>query len=341
MDPRLWAAIEGLLRDAHEEGEFLLCRISGGRNNQIFVVTAASGQRYCLKCYHCEGEGRSNRLDREFDFLQCAWKKGIRQVPRPIEKDARHRMGLYEFVEGSRPAEAEVDGSLIGQAAAFCRLINGLRDEPAAKALDSACDCCFSVRQHIRSVERRLGHLEELSNTEPWQSHALHLLRNKARPVFDRAVKRLMGSGDELDASLPKQEQGLSPSDFGFHNCLVMPNGSVKFIDFEYAGWDDLAKLVADFFTQPDYVVPLAYFDKASEDIMSVFPDPEPHVRRARLLLPLHRLKWSLIVLNDFLPDGRRRRAFASDNLGGRERLEGQLAKATSILDSIDGYFIA
>ena len=51
----------------------------------------------------------------------------------------------------------------------------------------------------------------------------------------------------------------LSPSDFGFHNALVDDDGQVTFLDFEYAGRDDPAKLVSDFFCQPEIPVPLDY----------------------------------------------------------------------------------
>src|SRR6185503_11886129 len=42
----------------------------------------------------------------------------------------------------------------------------------------------------------------------------------------------------------------LSPSDFGYHNAVLADDETVRFFDFEYAGWDDPAKLVCDFFNQ-------------------------------------------------------------------------------------------
>ena len=38
-----------------------------------------------------------------------------------------------------------------------------------------------------------------------------------------------------------------SPSDFGFHNILC-EDGRLNFVDFEYAGIDDLAKSARRFF---------------------------------------------------------------------------------------------
>ena len=54
---------------------------------------------------------------------------------------------------------------------------------------------------------------------------------------------------------LDQQDRCLSPSDFGFHNALAQGE-TVRFIDFEYAGWDDPAKTVCDFFHHPGVPVP-------------------------------------------------------------------------------------
>ena len=50
----------------------------------------------------------------------------------------------------------------------------------------------------------------------------------------------------------------LSPSDFGFHNIL-QSEGRLNFLDFEYAGRDDLAKLLSDFRLCPEIKVKKKY----------------------------------------------------------------------------------
>ena len=47
----------------------------------------------------------------------------------------------------------------------------------------------------------------------------------------------------------------------GFHNAVVQCNSKVKFIDFEYAGWDDPAKTAADFIFQPQVPPPYDCFE--------------------------------------------------------------------------------
>ena len=51
--------------------------------------------------------------------------------------------------------------------------------------------------------------------------------------------------------SFPQRLRVLSPSDFGFHNALRRPDGTIVFVDFEYFGWDDPAKMMADAMLHP------------------------------------------------------------------------------------------
>ena len=63
------------------------------------------------------------------------------------------------------------------------------------------------------------------------------------------------------DEILAVDKRCLSPSDFGFHNSILDDNGRYYFLDFEYSGWDDPAKMVSDFFLQPAVSVSFEYFD--------------------------------------------------------------------------------
>jgi hypothetical protein len=120
----------------------------------------------------------------------------------------------------------------------------------------------------------------------------------------------------------------LSPSDFGFHNALQGPDGALQFLDFEYAGWDDPAKTVCDFFCQPACPVSLDFWNAFAADIAQTTTDPELTAQRFTLLLPMYRLKWCCIMLNDFLPAGAGRRRFAIQDCDEAKRKEQQLTKA-------------
>ena len=59
-----------------------------------------------------------------------------------------------------------------------------------------------------------------------------------------------------LTEELRQETMCIFSSDFGFHNALIDESGTVYLLDFEYAGWDDPAKLVCDFSNQPDMLLP-------------------------------------------------------------------------------------
>ena len=108
----------------------------------------------------------------------------------------------------------------------------------------------------------------------------------------------------------------------------------ITFIDFEYAGRDDPAKLVCDFFCQPEVPVPLAHFDTFASGVAAALDLDARHIARMRLLLDAYRIKWTCIMLNDFLPLDAARRAFADQ--GAREkRCREQLDKVTAALAAI------
>ena len=52
------------------------------------------------------------------------------------------------------------------------------------------------------------------------------------------------------------RHRALSPSDFGLHNAMRDEDGRLRFIDFEYFGWDDPVKLVSDTALHPGSELP-------------------------------------------------------------------------------------
>ena len=142
-------------------------------------------------------------------------------------------------------------------------------------------------------------------------------------------------AGIPMEQELGPDDRCLSPSDFGFHNALVDDTERVTFLDFEYAGRDDPAKLVSDFFCQPEIPVPLDYHADFIARIADGFGLGEKGRARCRMLLDAYRIKWTCIILNDLLPVGAARRAFADE--GSRAaRCAAQLAKAEAKLAGLN-----
>jgi hypothetical protein len=141
-----------------------------------------------------------------------------------------------------------------------------------------------------------------------------------------------MSFADELDWS----RRTLSPSDFGFHNALRQPDGRIIFLDFEYFGWDDPAKMIADFLLHPAMALSAELNRIFALAIFRRFADWPDLVRRVESVYPLFGLKWCMIMLNEFLPESYLRRQFAAGAPEDRSALQRQqLDKARQMLRRI------
>jgi hypothetical protein len=85
--------------------------------------------------------------------------------------------------------------------------------------------------------------------------------------------------------------------------------------------------MVCDFFCQPEMPVPLDYFPAFRDSVITKAAERENLRERIQLLMPVYRMKWCCIMLNDFHPEGNRRREF-SNRTSRLERMAKQLRKA-------------
>ena len=304
-----------------------LVPLTGGANNRVLRVETAAGPAIA-KAYFRHPSDPRDRLGAEWAFARFAWAAGVRCVAQPLAVAPAAGLGLFAWLDGQ--AIAEATPARVEQAGAFIRALNAARWRPLASRLPIASEACFSLAEHLATVGRRVEHLS--TRAEP---PAQDFARTELLPVWHQVRDFVRDSGWALDGILPVTARCVSPSDFGFHNARERRDGTVDFLDFEYAGWDDPAKLICDFFCQPRVPVPRHWFDGFAEAIAASFPDPAAVVARARLLLPVYQVKWVCIRLNEFLPGGAQRRAFArpGEPLGSRQAR--QLAEARAAVHQL------
>lgn len=305
-----------------------LLPLTGGANNRVYRVETTSGPAI-LKAYFRHPTDPRDRLGAETAFARYAWAVGVRCIPQLLAASPHDGLALFEFIDGQPLTEATE--AVMEQASQFIRLVNAARWRPLAARLPTASEACFSLAEHLGTVAHRVERL-----TRQAEPPAQEFVRREVLPVWQRVVRSVTNRPASLHAVVPIPARCISPSDFGFHNALQQRDGSVYFLDFEYAGWDDPAKLICDFFCQPRVPVPLQQFDWFAEAIAANFPDSAAVVARARLLLPVYRVKWICIRLNEFLPADHRRRQFALAGDRLSERQAQQLVQARAALDEFE-----
>ncbi len=313
------------------------CTVGG--NNRTFKITTADGVFIGKQYFRHPGDTR-DRLAAEFAFLSYAENAAPGLTPRPLACDSKRGCALYEFVDGQALRVGDITAEQVDRAADFFCALNAPNSRSSAN-LPMASEACFSIRDHLELVEARLRSLLEITPQDDND--------RSARPFFEelgvcwRALAgdvraRAAEAGLDVSAPLSLGQRCISPSDFGFHNALREDSGAIRFLDFEYAGWDDPAKMTGDFFAQLAVPVPGHFFERFVERAMSPFRDHHSLILRAGLLRPVYQVKWCCIALNVFLPVHLARRQFADPGVDITALKRVQLGKAEKLLRSLHGH---
>ncbi len=318
---------ERLLREAPAS----LVPLGGGRNGRVWRVTAG-GQSYALKEYFRHAADTRDRLASEYEGLRFLWRNGVRGVPEPLCADREAGCALYALVEGRKIPGPAISAADIEAAVSFLSELKDLAGLAESKALPVAAEACFSADALAANLQARLDRLLAHQEDEGGNPAFRAFMAEEFLPAFRRvlawSLDRLAGHGE-----LPQAERTLSPSDFGFHNALCRADGQWVFLDFEYFGWDDPAKMAADFLLHPGMELAEERKRQFASGLLRRFADHRTMAERLPYLYPLYGLKWCLILLNEFLPEHLLRRRFAAPPGGDRQALEReQLAKARRML---------
>jgi len=304
--------------------------LAGGGNNRAYHVDTPSAS-FLLKAYYHHPDDPRNRLHHEFSFSTLLNDNNITQIARPVAADPESHHALYEFICGPKLAPDQVDTARVLECADFFVEINEIRAIQAAQPIPNASEASFSVENHLLSIKNRLNRLKNSPVELEIDQQAADFVQHKLEPAAEGVFETIEMSKLSRARILEAKERCLSPSDFGFHNAIIADDGRLHFIDFEYAGWDDPAKMVGDFFSQPAISAPLEYCRVFVDRILQ-HNDYDAQVRlRIQLLLPLYRIKWCCIILNEFLQGEARRRqqALGTDP---EERKQQQLSLARTWL---------
>lgn len=312
--------------------------IPGGGNNRLYRITVNDGQRYAVKVYWCDARDRRDRLATEFDSLTFMWGSGLRCVPAPVLRDKAGSFAVYEYVPGEKPDSHHVKTGDVGQVIRFLARLKEVSRSEGASSLEAASDACFSVADVVTGVRQRLKRLRDVPDNGVHGRELAMFLDQELEPFFEQAVtgavELLRQTGLSLDTELPPVERTLSPSDYGFHNALRRDDGSLVFVDFEYFGWDDPAKMVVDFLQHPAMSLSTEQKRYFLENMIDVFG--ETLRDRVRLTYPLHGAAWCARLLNEFIPEHASRREFAfRETDRGRPEPAMQLRKARGKLEQI------
>ncbi|PPR79039.1 MAG: hypothetical protein CFH01_00650 [Alphaproteobacteria bacterium MarineAlpha2_Bin1] len=300
------------------------------KNNRLYYVVANDNKEYALKSYSKNELHESNRLNVEFDSLNYLFNYGNFNIPRPIARSAKENCGIYSWINGEKVNNiCEKD---IYQVVNFIEQLYILSEKKDSFNLPNAKESCFSADVMVRQIISRYNLLNKVS---PFYNELSEFLRYDFEPLLTPLLNLTKDNYRNLNLDFNNEINNkfkiLSPSDFGFHNSIRNYNGKLFFIDFEYFGWDDPAKLVGDFLLHPaieDINFLISEWKLFYKLILNTFKDDDKFSVRLLLNLPLLSMRWSLILLNEFLQNNWERRVFSGEKKLRTTILKNQLKKA-------------
>jgi len=300
-------------------------RVSGGRNNRIFKLCGQHGSA-ALKVYYRSSEDRRDRFAAERAFYEIAAKRRV-SAPNLLDSDQRLGVSLLGWIEGT-PIGKIINEEEIGAAARFLVEINESAGADAEVPFE-ASEACFTIADHLELLQRRVS---KLSGATRETSALADFVRSTLSPFAER-VRRALQSGDSREFHSTGWRRILSPGDFGLHNAMREKAGRIVFFDFEYSGWDDPVKTVADVFLQPEKPVEWKFLPTFCSQLHA-WPGLE---ERVRLWLPFFAAKWAVILLGPAAKDAAQRRKFAGEETD-EAMIECQVGKARIVIERGNGF---
>lgn len=333
MTERLKAAVENIMQTEPVR----LCRLYGGRNSQVWKVDLADGRTVAAKKYFQRpraglGTDLNPRLESEWRALSFLAANGLDNVPRPLARDERQALAVYGFLEGRSPVRHGGREDYVAALAAFMERLRSLRGRPGAADLPSASEAAVDAADLIWQLNGRLARLRQVDSKIGCGAELHRFLDQQLEPALESHLAEFRPASP-LVAGLAI----LSPSDFGFHNAIALPDNRMGFVDFEHFGWDDPAKLIVDTMLHPNEAMSLspAQAQAFRRHMLEIHDDDRGLQGRVERLRPMLVLKWALILLNEFISDEADRRTQAGWN-PSRPNLFRQLAKAERMLKRLD-----
>lgn len=289
--------------------DFQATKKDGGINNSVFVLETGR-KKFIIKIYPKNRHGSLRRLKAESDFLSYANSVCPEFTPKLIAVNQNIQSILMEYCEGTSIADISLNKEKgVHSAVLFMKQLNNKREEARKVISQQATEGFHRISEHIENVRLRLKTLNS--------NHISKKLRDRSNSIIEKLhttfnitnerVKKHLNNSDHLDRII-QDSFFVSPGDFGFHNAIMKRN-SIIFLDFEYSGWDDPAKIIIDFFLQPR--VPISENEESFSKFIEVFTqytEKQKLLERIRILRPILCIKWMTIIVSFLNPE----REFAS-----------------------------
>jgi len=306
-------------------------------NNRIYKIQMDNGENYAVKQYLSLKEDSRPRLEAEFNHLKALKKLGFQNIPQPVLKD--RSWAVYSFIQGT---SINVIGAVeIDKILSFITRLSDLSSKLKDFAIFPGSDSRSCLGDYIDQIEKRSNRLIMGTKTFGLEKEINHFFKQKLLPHKEFICSKFYNSieclGWDLQRPFKAEQKIFSPSDFGFHNILRGTDcqEELYFIDFEYSGWDDPAKLMADFFHHVGQDVSWEHKWYLLEKFAAHRKQDPDFLKRWETIIDLVGLEWVLIVLNILDSNEMERKQFANPKIDPANLVKSRLTKAEQMINEM------
>ncbi len=281
-----------------------------GKGNSIIYKLKANNKNYAAKIYPDILTDKRPRLLTECKTLATLKNNNFDNVPSYIDSNKELNIGIFEWISGSKiKKQSRKD---INEAVKFVKDLFSLSKKIEFNCFQKASEACISAKDLAFQIDSRIFALNKLKTSN---QELCKFISSEIEPFWTKIRSKFLSLWPKESRSkdLPINKMILSPSDFGFHNCIKKKQDSLYFLDFEYFGWDDPVKLTSDFLWHP--AMNLSSNNKRDWILAmkNLFSEDNYFEQRLKIAMPIFGLRWSLIMLNEFFPKILSKRKSASN----------------------------
>ncbi len=249
-----------------------------GKNNECFTIKNKS---IFVKKFN-------NNFKKELKFHKFLSKNNIKNIAQIVSTSNKRKLIKYKFYKNLK--KKVITKKIILNVFKFIKNINKLNY--SKEKFKYAKDYSRNITDYKKELKERIFFKKK--SLEYKKNSKFRKLINKIEINFINLEKNNYFKNKYL---FKNNQIILSPCDFHFENIIFYKK--VIFIDFEYSGLDDPAKLFSVFFLQPNHLIKKKLFLTCIDKIL-FFKKNNLIKKRILFLMPIIYLRWALILLNNF-----------------------------------------
>jgi hypothetical protein len=281
--------------------------ISVRDDNAVYKVNTRDGRGYVLKYF--DASSGNERVGIEAAHLVALHELGVTNVPKSYGREGS--WALYEWREGTPVTEPTPE-----HAEALADMLVRLQDCHGGligKDLHNAANARTCLRDYVTALNDQWNAVLRAAQRPEGPKDVMMFLMTDMEQMRQDNLNHLYlwskRKGWDLDQPLPASSLFFSPGDFGIHNVL-QDGDDLVFLDFKHSGWDDAARVMADFFLNPEQNLPLDLKLQVLERFVKERKNDPNFLERFWAVADSVAVEWILHALKVVIPEEMRHLQF-------------------------------